>query len=98
MKNEQQRYQRAKMRVEKEKGFYNHLTVYIIINIALLFINSQVIDNGIDSLLDWKLYITPILWGIGLLIHGITVFNTNKIFSKDWEERKIKELMDKEDF
>lgn len=34
-------------------------------------------------------------WGIGLLIHAFSVFGT-KMFLKDWEEKKIKELMEKD--
>ncbi len=95
---EQKRYEKAKKRLEREKGFYSHLTVYIIINIALLFINSDFIDEGFNNWLDWNLYITPIAWGIGLFFHGISVFGRNTFFNKNWEEKKIKELMDKDDF
>ena len=39
----------------------------------------------------------PLLgWGIGVLFHGMKVFNYSPFFNKDWEERKIKEYMDKE--
>jgi len=100
MKNfeEQKRYENAKKRVEKEKGFYNHLTAYIIINIALLFVNSNFSHEGFNRWLDWNLYITPVLWGIGLLFHGISVFAKTPIFGKKWEENKIKEYMNKDDF
>lgn len=90
-------YKRAKKRVEEEKGFYKHLTAYIIVNIFLLFINSDFIDEGFTNWLQWNLYITPFFWGIGLFIHWIKVFNPNIIFSKQWENRKIKEIIDKDD-
>ncbi len=35
-------------------------------------------------------------WGIGLAIHGLNVFGTDKILGKDWEEKKIKEIMEKD--
>ncbi|TSE10495.1 MULTISPECIES: 2TM domain-containing protein [Aquimarina] len=95
---EQQRYEKAKKRVEREKGFYSHLTVYIIINLALLFINSDFIDEGFNNWFQWHLYATPLFWGIGLFFHGVSVFGKNSIFNKEWEKRKIKELMDKDDF
>lgn len=91
-------YIRAKERVEKEKGFYSHLTAYIIINIALLLINIDFGDVSMNSWLHWNQFITPVFWGIGLLIHGIYVFGKLPSLGKDWEERKIKELMDKDDF
>jgi hypothetical protein len=40
-------------------------------------------------------YWTAIFWGIGLLAHGISVFSPNVFFGKDWEEKIIRELMDK---
>ncbi len=91
------KYRQAKKRVQEEKGFYSHLTAYVIVNIFLLFINSDFIDEGFNNWLNWNLYLTPFLWGIGLFIHWIKVFNPNVIFSKQWEERKIKEIMDKDD-
>jgi len=99
-KNEQA-YQKAKDRVKKEKKFYSHLSVYIIINIALFLINSNFrFDNfgNWNSWSTWNLFSTPVLWGIGLLIHGIVVFGKIPILGKEWEDRKIKELMDKDKF
>ncbi|WP_103070031.1 2TM domain-containing protein [Aquimarina sediminis] len=113
--NQQERYDKAKKRVEDEKGFYSHLTTYIIINIVILIVNRYIYTNadsintdvGFTKWLNWHIFITPALWGIGLVCHGIWVFKKNSllnkgykksIFSKEWEERKIKELMDKDDF
>lgn len=112
---QQDRYKRAKKRVENEKGFYNHLTVYIVINIVIICVNRFVYinndntftDKGFIEWLHWNLLATPVLWGIGLFIHGICVFKKKtylskmfkkSIFGPEWEKRKIKELMDKEDF
>ncbi|TPN85454.1 2TM domain-containing protein [Aquimarina algicola] len=95
---QQHRYEKAKKRVENEKGFYTHLTVYIVINIILLITNADIIDDGLKNLGSWHLYITPTLWGIGLFFHGFSVFGKYKIFSRKWEERKIKELMDRDNF
>lgn len=112
---QQDRYKRAKKRVEDEKGFYNHFTVYIVINIVIICVNrfvyinnnSPFTDEGFIDWLNWNLLATPVLWGIGLLIHGVHVFKKNNflgkiykrfVFGSEWEKRKIKELMDKEDF
>jgi hypothetical protein len=35
-------------------------------------------------------------WGIGVGFHALGVFGPNLLFGKDWEDRKIKELMDKD--
>ncbi|WP_459212668.1 2TM domain-containing protein [Aquimarina rhabdastrellae] len=91
-------YKRAKKRVDDEKGFYTHLVVYIVINTVLLFVNSDFLDDGLKNWSSWHLFITPFFWGIGLLIHALRVFSKISLFGKDWEERKIKELMDKDSF
>jgi hypothetical protein len=113
--NQEKAYGKAKKRLEDEKGFYTHLTVYIVINIVLLFFMSKLTafigaDPNDPDFKNWKLwntFLTPILWGIALLGHGLWVFKEKfflkkffkkSIFSKDWEDRKIKEFMDKDKF
>jgi hypothetical protein len=34
-------------------------------------------------------------WGIGVFFHGLGLYRRNILFSEDWEERKIKEEMEK---
>ena len=34
-------------------------------------------------------------WGLGLIAHGLSVFAFNGAFGKDWEERKIREYLDR---
>ncbi len=85
--NEDARYKRAKMQVGLIRLFYIHLSIYIIVNFGLFVINML---SGSDKL--W--FYWPIIgWGIGLLFHGLLVFGLCGVFGKDWEEKKIKELM-----
>lgn len=104
--SEQSKYDRAKKRVDAIKGFYKHARAYIIVNLILLILRTNVLSfirgGDLDTLdfqnwLDWNTYLTPILWGIGLALHGIYVFQGKINFIKNWEERKLKELMDEED-
>ncbi|MDG3581566.1 MULTISPECIES: 2TM domain-containing protein [Galbibacter] len=88
----QNKYLRAKERVEAMKKFYNNLTSYIIVNIFLFIINYW--TNGLSY--AWFLWVTC-WWGLGLLFHAAKVFGWNPAFSKEWEERKIKEFMEKEE-
>ena len=90
MNTEETKYQKAKERVEVIKGFYIHLTVYVVVNLMLFSINMIVSP---DSL--W--FFWPLMgWGVGLVIHALSVFGFGRWFSADWEERKIRELMEKE--
>lgn len=83
------KYQEAKNMVEKLKGFYVHLIVYILVNAMLLVINTVTYSDG-----WWNIY--PLLgWGIGLTAHAISVFGFGRFFSKEWEKRKIDEYLKK---
>jgi hypothetical protein len=83
-------YFKAQKKVEEIKGFYGHLTSYIIVNLGLMILN---LVTSAQSL--WFVY--PALgWGIGLAVHGMSVFNVLPFLGKDWEERKIRQYMQKE--
>jgi pilus assembly protein TadC len=84
-------YERAKRRVEQLKGFYIHLTVYIVINVFLFVVNFLT-NPGYW----WFLFVT-FFWGIGLVAHGLSIFTRRGMFSKEWEDRKIREYMEKEE-
>jgi len=80
----------ARRRVEELKGFYSHLIVYIIVNVFLAIINFITTQE-----FWWFLFVT-FSWGIGLAVHGLSVFAKRGIFSKEWEKRKIREYMEEE--
>ncbi|MGC4041578.1 MAG: 2TM domain-containing protein [Flavobacterium sp.] len=89
------RYQQALKRVKKIKGFYTHMMVYIVINTGLLI--AKFVNQGSnDNFWEWQTFNTVIFWGIGLAAHGFSVFLPGAVMGKDWEERKINELMEKE--
>lgn len=92
---EDARYYEALKKVKRIKGFYTHAFVYLIINLIFVVINIQNLDEG-ESYFQWHNFITAFFWGIGLLAHGLSVFLPGMILGSDWEERKIKELMEKE--
>ena len=89
------KYQEALKRVKKIKGFYTHAIVYVFVNIMIVFLNVKNLDPG-ESYFQFKNFMTAFLWGIGLLAHGLSVFVPNWIMGQNWEERKIKEFMEKE--
>lgn len=85
------RYQKAKERVEAVKGFYGNLIAYCIVIPCLAILNYN------TTSFPWVIF--PILgWGFGLLTHGMEAFGYNPILGKNWEEKKLRELMDKDDF
>jgi len=105
MKANEQReltYLRAVKRVKEIKGFYTHLMVYVVINIMVsainMFLNHQISDSAsfFKALGHFSTYMTWVLWGIGLLIHGLNVFWLKASYFKKWEDRKLQEFMNED--
>lgn len=92
---EEQKYIRAKKRVKSIKGFYVHFTVYLLVN-AFIIGTSLLSGNGWNQLWQWGTFNTAIFWGIGILFHAFSVFGLPFILGKDWEERKINEIMERD--
>lgn len=94
-------YLNAKKRVDKLRGFYTHLAVYIGVNIlitAIKMVKRLKNDVSFEELIfDLDISGVWLLWGIGLAIHGFAVFILPKIIGNDWEERKIRQFMEEEE-
>lgn len=97
----EEKYLRAKKRVEELKGFYIHLGVYILVN---LFLSIRKIYEGledgesfIDIVFDLDMYWVWIFWGVGILSHSMKVFSARFFLGNNWEERKIREFMGNKD-
>ncbi|MFK7049770.1 2TM domain-containing protein [Flavobacterium davisii] len=84
--NENLAFTKAKERVEKMKSFYGNLISYCCIIPFLILINLK------TSHFNWFWFPT-VGWGMGLLFNAIEVFG----YGRNWEERKIKEFLRKED-
>jgi len=79
-------YQKASRRVKELKGFYGNLTSYCLV------ISFLAVLNLITSR-EYLWFIWPMLgWGIGIVAHAANTFG----IGKDWEEKKIRQLMDEE--
>ncbi|XLS27999.1 2TM domain-containing protein [Flavobacteriaceae bacterium M23B6Z8] len=92
----QHKLEAAKKRVEKLKGFYQHLMSYLLVNtILIIIIGSSIVRSG-GSFWNFGTFSVAFFWGIGLFFHALAVFGLPIFFSKDWEERKIKEFMEKD--
>ncbi|WP_282073022.1 2TM domain-containing protein [Polaribacter atrinae] len=87
---ENSKYVKAVERVEKLKEFYQNLASYCIVIPFLIFINLRFSPG-----FHWFWF--PIFgWGMGLAFHFLEVNNYNIFLGSNWEDRKIKEMMDKE--
>lgn len=87
---ENSKYVKAVERVEKLKEFYGNLASYCVVIPFLIFINLK-----FSSRFHW-FWFPMIGWGIGLIFHFLEVNNYNIFLGRNWEERKIKEIMEEE--
>jgi sensor histidine kinase YesM len=84
-------YVRAVEKVEKLKEFYQNVASYCIVIPFLVFINLYTSPQ-----FHWFWF--PMFgWGIGVLFHGLDVYNYNPFLGSNWESKKIKELMEEND-
>lgn len=86
---EELRYVEAKKRIEEIKGFYWHLAITVLVIPMIIWVNFEFVPQ---FLFFWYAVGGMI---IGLFFHWLGIFGFEKIgLGKDWEERKIKELLE----
>ncbi|MBS9464342.1 2TM domain-containing protein [Flagellimonas sp. 389] len=90
--SKENKYIKARERVIQLKKFYANLWTYIVVISALALINY--LTNGFSY--AWFLW-AAFGWGIGVFFHAIGTFDLNPFFGKNWEERKIRQFMQKEE-
>ncbi len=74
-------------RVRAFKAFYTHLTVYSIMSFVMLVVD--LIDPGGP----WFFY--PFLgWGLAVGMHALQTYERLPWFTRDWEQRKVQDLID----
>ncbi|MCF6266726.1 MAG: 2TM domain-containing protein [Desulfuromusa sp.] len=69
------------------KGFYSHLIRYIVV-IIILFIVNIVTSPGYI----WAWW-AALGWGIGIISHGLSVFEVFNLFSPKWEKKQIEKRL-----
>jgi two-component system LytT family sensor kinase len=84
--NEVDAYLKAKKQVKDIKDFYGNLISYCFVIPLLAWINYQ-------TSWQFKWFIFPMIgWGLGVAMQAFSVFG----YGRTWEERKINELMEKQ--
>ncbi|WP_010134108.1 2TM domain-containing protein [Ochrovirga pacifica] len=84
--SEQEKYTRAKKRVEELYKFYWNLSSYLVVIPFLIFINYMTSWG-----FQWFWY--PLFgWGLGLALHAIKLF----VLGTNWRDRKIREIMEQD--
>lgn len=89
------RYERARKRVRQISGFYKHLAVYVLVNLFLLTRTYLKLSEG-EIFWSFENFSMAFFWGFGLAVHALSTFGPAAFMGRDWEERKINEIMDRE--
>ena len=85
-------------RVHRLAEFYRHVFVYVIVNTCLWGLNLWMVWAS-PAQVNWYAYwaMWPTFgWGIGLISHGLSVLPFWSYFSQEWEEKKVKALMERD--
>ena len=81
---EENKYLRAKKRVDNLKGFYSNLLAYCLVIPFLIFINLMTVPEYL-----WFWY--PLIgWGIGICFHAFGVLTINLDLEKIGKNEKLK--------
>ena len=83
-------YQRARHRVGQIRGFYSNLFSYLVIVAFLAVVNLLT-----DRTYLWFLWVAA-GWGVAVAFHAYATFASRGLFGREWEERKIREIMERE--
>jgi hypothetical protein len=82
-------------RVKRLAEFYRHLATYLAVNIVLIAINYYMLTLQPPRATGWWAFFPAAGWGIGVVVHALVVFSPFGIFSLEWEERKVRELLER---
>jgi hypothetical protein len=89
---ELEEYQKARDRVQEVKGFYAHVAMYLLTNVALAVLNLATLAKN-DGIV-W--FVWPLIgWGIALAVHALSVFGIGRFLGRDWEQRQIQKELDR---
>jgi len=90
---EGRKYLRAKEKVEKEKEVYIHAVVFVFIMPIIIITNLMFVPGF------YYFWFALFGWGMGVFLHWLVVIGfKSSLFGEDWEDRKIREYMDKDNF
>jgi len=79
--------QKAMEYVRDIKSFYMHALQYVLVITVLTVVNLMTNPEYL-----WVIWVA-IGWGVGVLVHGLSVFEIFNLFGDEWERRQIQKRM-----
>ena len=87
-------HQIATKKVVKLKAFYSHAFIYVIG--VIIYISKEYFGAPLNFFpIKYINFFVMCIWTTAFLISAIEIFATHKIFGDQWEERKIKSMIEK---
>jgi len=80
----------ARRRLAALKGFYIHLSVFVLVLAGLIIINS--LSGGV-----WWVVWVFLGWGVGVLAHGLALLARGSRTLAAWEKRKLEAYLAEDD-
>lgn len=87
------KYNVARRRVKKVKGFYVHLATWLLFSVFFIFMN---LSSGRYTFRAIFPLFPIVAWGVGVLFHAIGVFGIPGL-GQDWEDKMIDREIDRID-
>ena len=94
--DEAERYKRARKRLDKIKGFYRHLLIYLVVNILIIGFSIYEAHAEGQPLLTLDTFELALFWGFGLGVHAFSVFGLDLLTGRKWEEKLIRKYMEED--
>jgi hypothetical protein len=83
------RYEEALCHVREVRGFYTHLLVYVLVIGGLAALNLATNPGRL-----WFAF-AAFGWGLGLLVHGLSIFALRGWLGREWQARKVREYLER---
>ncbi|MHA7830780.1 MAG: 2TM domain-containing protein [Flagellimonas sp.] len=102
MTNKQTAREAAKKRVQEIKGYYSHITIFVIVNGILYLLKTGMLTSLLPKAFPKESYYYDwingniLIWTLILIVHTLIVFRDKFTFVKKWEQRQIQKYMDKD--
>lgn len=94
--------EKAEKRVKELKGFYRHITVFVVVNGFLYLMKSGMLTpfmpEGFPTehyYYDW-INANLLAWAFILAVHAVYTYRNKFTFFKKWEERQIQKYLEED--
>lgn len=98
---EEQKFLRANTKVDRLRGFYIHVIVYICVNAFLTAIKLvRNFENGEtlnEAVFDFGTIVVWLFWGVGIAFHAFSVYGFDYFLGRNWEEERLRKFMEEEE-